>query len=89
MTPPPYTKDLPLEEETIAEALSRAGYVTGFFGKWHVNEHYQRYLGWSPTHGPKAQGFDVAIEDFDGENWERQYPEGRAREYSNYPDDLV
>ena len=61
---PPFTLELPLAEVTIAEALGEAGYQTAFFGKWHVSRHYQRYLGWSPTHGPRAQGFDVAEEDF-------------------------
>lgn len=61
---PPFTLDLPLEETTIAETLTDAGYQTAFFGKWHLNQHYQRYLGWSPTHGPKAQGFQVSEEDF-------------------------
>ena len=44
---------LPLAEQTLAELLSGAGYRTGLFGKWH--------LGGGKT-GPKAQGFDVAIE---------------------------
>jgi len=61
---PPFTLDLPLDEVTIAESLGAAGYETAFFGKWHLNRHYQRYLGWSPTHGPKAQGFSIAEEDF-------------------------
>ncbi|PQO41212.1 DUF4976 domain-containing protein [Blastopirellula marina] len=61
---PTYTLNLPLEEVTIAERLSQAGYQTAFFGKWHLNVHYQRYLGWSPTHGPKSQGFEIAEEDF-------------------------
>ena len=61
---PPFTMDLPLEEETTAEVLSAAGYATGFFGKWHVSRHYQRYLGWSPTHGPLQQGFAVGDSDF-------------------------
>lgn len=61
---PPYPTDLPLEEITIAELLRDAGYQTAFFGKWHLNRHHQRYLGWSPTYGPKAQGFAVAEEDF-------------------------
>lgn len=61
---PRFTLDLPLHEITIAKTLREAGYQTAFFGKWHLNRHYQRYLGWSPTHGPPAQGFDVAEEDF-------------------------
>ncbi|MDF1738327.1 MAG: sulfatase [Verrucomicrobiales bacterium] len=61
---PRFTLNLPLEETTIAEALNETGYETAFFGKWHLNQHYQRYLGWSPTHGPKAQGFQTAEEDF-------------------------
>ena len=61
---PRYTLDLPLEEVTTAEVLGDAGYETAFFGKWHLNQHYKRYLGWSPTHGPKNQGFQVAEEDF-------------------------
>ena len=64
LKPPAYTRDLPLEEITIPEALKSAGYFSGFFGKWHLNEHHGRYLGWSPTHGPLQQGFDVAVESF-------------------------
>lgn len=61
---PPFTLNLPLEEETMAEALSKLGYQTAFFGKWHLNAHYQKYLGWSPTHGPANQGFEIAVQDF-------------------------
>ena len=61
---PPFTLDLPLAEITIAETLTAQGYRTGLFGKWHLNEHYQTYLGWSPTHGPKQQGFQDADGDF-------------------------
>lgn len=61
---PPFTLNLPLEEETIAEKLAAAGYDTAYFGKWHLNAHYQAYLGWSPTHGPGRQGFSFAKEDF-------------------------
>lgn len=64
MKTPPFTLNLPLEEVTFAERLKEAGYVTGFSGKWHLNQHHQRYLGWSPTHGPEKQGFDHAIETF-------------------------
>lgn len=38
------------EEVTIAEALKRAGYVTGCFGKWHNGAHY--------PYNPNGQGFD-------------------------------
>lgn len=64
LTAPPFTLDLPLEEKTIPEHLNEVGYNTAFFGKWHVNKHYKRYLGWSPTHGPRQQGFQYAVEDF-------------------------
>ena len=61
---PPYTLNLPLAETTIPEVLAASGYQTAFFGKWHLNAHYQKYLGWSPTYGPSQQGFQIAVEDF-------------------------
>ncbi len=64
LTAPPLKLNLPLDEETIAERLGRLGYTTAFFGKWHLNAHHKRYLGWSPTHGPIQQGFQFAVEDF-------------------------
>ncbi len=73
---PPFTLVLPLPEVTIAEHLQRLGYTTAFFGKWHLNAHYQQYLGWSPTHGPRNQGFEIAIEDFGSHpySWGKQAP---------------
>ncbi|MEM8486813.1 MAG: arylsulfatase [Bacteroidota bacterium] len=41
---------LDLDEETIAEVLSAAGYATGAFGKWHN--------GMQPPYHPNARGFD-------------------------------
>ncbi|MDF1824701.1 MAG: sulfatase-like hydrolase/transferase [Verrucomicrobiales bacterium] len=41
---------LPLEAETIAEALRKSGYTTGCFGKWH--------LGYEDPLLPNQQGFD-------------------------------
>ena len=38
---------------TVAEALQKAGYATGLFGKWH--------LGQDPQHHPRNQGFDEAV----------------------------
>lgn len=61
---PPFNLNLPLEEVTMAEVLAPAGYATGFFGKWHVSQHHEGYLGWSPTHGPLQQGFAEGDSDF-------------------------
>ena len=43
---------LPLEETTLAELLKQAGYVTGFFGKWHLGD---------TGYFPEDQGFDINI----------------------------
>lgn len=73
LSAPPLTLNLPLAEQTIAECLKDEGYETAFFGKWHVSSHYRRYLGWSPTHGPAKQGFEIAEEDYGAHpyNWKR------------------
>ncbi len=48
-----FTKtELPLEEETIAEALKEHGYRTAFLGKWH--------LGGEAFH-PQHQGYDINV----------------------------
>jgi arylsulfatase A len=41
---------LPLDVVTIPEALKKAGYATGMFGKWH--------LGYKPPYLPTHHGFD-------------------------------
>jgi arylsulfatase B len=41
---------LPLQQKTLAEALQKAGYVTGVFGKWH--------LGGTAHYHPYRRGFD-------------------------------
>lgn len=44
---------LPPDRETIAQALKKAGYATGMFGKWHLGNQW-------PNH-PKQRGFDEAL----------------------------
>ncbi|HVX11572.1 MAG TPA: sulfatase [Pirellulales bacterium] len=45
--------ELPLNRVTVAQALQRAGYATGLFGKWHLGE--------DDTHHPLRRGFDEAF----------------------------
>lgn len=59
---------LRLQEKTIAQALRGAGYVTGHFGKWHLNGHKgpgAPILAGDP-HNPGAFGFDewVSVSNF-------------------------
>jgi arylsulfatase A-like enzyme len=59
---------LRLQEKTIAQALRTAGYVTGHFGKWHLNGFSgpgAPVLGTDPRH-PGAFGFDewVSVTNF-------------------------
>lgn len=56
---PDWTAYLPLEEVTIAEALKGAGYVTGHFGKWHLNKD-KNYKPGRPG-DPGSQGFDDVL----------------------------
>ena len=53
---PDWTKHLPLEEVTVAEALKPAGYATGHVGKWHLGNR-----GYWPT----DQGFDVNVAGYE------------------------
>jgi len=54
---PDWTKQLPLEEETLAERLKTRGYATASIGKWH--------LGGTAFY-PEKQGFDVNIGGTEG-----------------------
>ncbi|NBV22374.1 MAG: DUF4976 domain-containing protein [Proteobacteria bacterium] len=49
---PDWTKYLPLEEFTIAEALKTRGYATAQIGKWHLG---------GPDYFPTKQGFDLSL----------------------------
>jgi arylsulfatase A-like enzyme len=44
---------LPLDKITLGDTIKRAGYATGYFGKWHLGEDAQ--------HHPRARGFDEAV----------------------------
>ncbi len=44
---------LPLDRDTIAQQLKKAGYATGMFGKWHIGQN-------GPYH-PGKRGFDEAV----------------------------
>lgn len=46
---------LPLEERCIAEPFQRAGYATGYIGKWHLDGEDRP--GFVPP-GPRRRGFD-------------------------------
>ncbi len=49
---PDWTKYLPLEETTIADAFHSAGYATASIGKWHLG---------GPPYYPDKHGFDINI----------------------------
>ncbi|MDQ3649150.1 MAG: sulfatase [Acidobacteriota bacterium] len=49
---PDWTKYLPLEHRTIAEALKTRGYATASIGKWHLG---------SEGYDPLKQGFDLNL----------------------------
>jgi arylsulfatase A len=47
------TQYLPLAYHTLGEAMQKAGYATGYFGKWH--------LGHTAVNYPYRQGYDESV----------------------------
>jgi len=50
LLPPDTRENLPFEEETIAEVLKKAGYLTAHVGKWHIGD---------AANYPEVHGFDI------------------------------
>lgn len=59
---PAFPRDLSLDETTFADILN-PDYKTGFFGKWHLTQETEQYLGWGNMLGPLQQGFDAGSEN--------------------------
>jgi uncharacterized sulfatase len=90
---PAFPVDLPLEEISLAELLSPAGYATGYFGKWHLTQANDRYLGHGSTFGPREQGFAETGEERGshpyGYSDPRQRPTGGCAPGEYEPDALT
>jgi arylsulfatase A len=55
---PTNQRRLPRELPTLAEALQRAGYRTGCYGKWHLGHDGDQVSEWHPL----ARGFEEAVQ---------------------------
>ena len=77
---PDWTKYLPLEEFTLANALHNAGYATASIGKWHLG---------GPPYYPDKHGFDINLAGTEAPNPKTYFapykiptlPEGPDGEY--------
>lgn len=54
LIPPEVTGNMPPGDTTLAEALKEHGYVTGHFGKWHLQGHGEK----GNDNYPGSHGFD-------------------------------
>lgn len=63
-----WTTYLALEEETLAERLTEAGYATGFIGKWHLSHRpgEDQDGPYEPRLRPEHQGFGLNVGGFRG-----------------------
>jgi len=68
------TQYLPSEIETLAESLKKAGYKTGYFGKWH--------LGSSEDYSPVNQGYDEVHEYVGGGYFYPKFKPEPKKEYN-------
>jgi len=84
-------KGLETSEQTFAEAIKEAGYVTGMFGKWHV--------GYKTEFNPINQGFDEYIgyvsgnvdyhSHIDQEGYEDWWDGDKIKNEEGYSTDLI
>ncbi len=65
LVPVPTLSGLASENVTMAEGLKAAGYATGIFGKWHLDNR-------KPGVPPGQQGFDTVFESQGG--WKKNEP---------------
>jgi arylsulfatase A-like enzyme len=80
---------LPLDEQTLPQALKSAGYATAIVGKWHLGHHAPEYL-------PTRRGFDHQYGHYNGAldyfthvrdggfDWHRDDKECRDEGYSTH-----
>lgn len=86
----PHSKwGLPLEERTLANALSEAGYTTAITGKWHLGEFDKAYLptsrGFQHQHGHYFGALDYFTHVRDGSHdWHHDDAELKEEGYSTH-----
>nr|WP_277558141.1 sulfatase [Ereboglobus sp. PH5-10] len=75
---PDFPRFLDPAETSMGDVMGAAGYVTGYFGKWHLSEHgvpgNERYLGYG-SQGPDKQGFVHVNEERGSHPY--SYPKGK------------